>query len=450
MKSTAVARDVSTRYATPLLKTRRGVRQDGWARGGLHEPTEGYEEYRRAHQLNEAAPQKNRDFNLHDGEPAANRDVGSSAGGGVGHQFGQIPVHHNSSTDAQSSATSSARREPLTEEPDRGPQAVTHLPNLLKTGLEHLSRMDLSDVRVHYNSPNPTQLNALAYAQGRDIYLKSGQDRHLPHEGWHVVQQLQGRVNPLTPKNGVLINDDARLEAEADIMGRRASQATRTGQLLSAESQRGTATPERRVRCMLPRTENGQPSAHRGYLGTPQLLGVEEAALAVDIGEKILSSAGGGSDLDISADESDRMFISEAGKSSGMGNAPIERKAEQFEFLAESVPFREDLIRVKVIMDYEVGRLGTGPISFALVEAHDSGAGWGGRFDFNLTPRESSLFGEFTLTVNFDVSGWIGSFSGSFSYLVGPYGRNVYLVRSAGDVNGFSDMNQKHFRAQSA
>jgi hypothetical protein len=50
--------------------------------------------------------------------------------------------------------------------------------------------------RVHYGSSRPAQLNALAYAQGNDIYVGPGQERHLPHEAAHIVQQSQGRVLP--------------------------------------------------------------------------------------------------------------------------------------------------------------------------------------------------------------------------------------------------------------
>ena len=95
----------------------------------------------------------------------------------------------------------------------------TGLPDQLKSGIESLSGLSLDQVRVHYNSPQPAQLNALAYAQGSDIHLAPGQERHLPHEAWHVVQQAQGRVKPTLQAKGVAINDDQGLEREADVMG---------------------------------------------------------------------------------------------------------------------------------------------------------------------------------------------------------------------------------------
>ena len=99
------------------------------------------------------------------------------------------------------------------------------LPDTLKSGVESLSGLSMDDVKVHYNSDKPAQLNAHAYAQGTDIHLASGQEKHLAHEAWHVVQQKQGRVQPtMMMKAKVPINDDKGLEKEADIMGARALQ----------------------------------------------------------------------------------------------------------------------------------------------------------------------------------------------------------------------------------
>jgi hypothetical protein len=85
-----------------------------------------------------------------------------------------------------------------------------------------LSGRSLADVRVHFNSSKPTRIQALAYTQGRDIELAPGQDHHLPHEAWHVVQQMEGRVRPMRRVGGVAVNSDQRLEREATVMGERA------------------------------------------------------------------------------------------------------------------------------------------------------------------------------------------------------------------------------------
>ena len=99
----------------------------------------------------------------------------------------------------------------------------TGMPDHLKSGIESLSGMRMDHVKVHYNSAKPAQLNAHAYAQGSEIHMAPGQEQHLPHEAWHVVQQMQGRVKPTMQMKGMVpVNDDVGLEAEADMMGARA------------------------------------------------------------------------------------------------------------------------------------------------------------------------------------------------------------------------------------
>ena len=54
----------------------------------------------------------------------------------------------------------------------------TGLPDYLKSSIENLSGYSMDDVKVHYNSAKPHQFQALAYAQGTDIHLASGQERY--------------------------------------------------------------------------------------------------------------------------------------------------------------------------------------------------------------------------------------------------------------------------------
>ncbi|MEH2213261.1 eCIS core domain-containing protein [Nostoc sp.] len=98
----------------------------------------------------------------------------------------------------------------------------TGLPDNLKASIENLSGMSLDDVKVHYNSSKPSQLQALAYTQGTDIYVEPAQEKHLAHEAWHVVQQKQGRVKPTLQAKGEVINEEEGLEREADVMGAKA------------------------------------------------------------------------------------------------------------------------------------------------------------------------------------------------------------------------------------
>ncbi|TCD21057.1 DUF4157 domain-containing protein [Pedobacter psychrodurus] len=99
-----------------------------------------------------------------------------------------------------------------------------NLPDNLKNGIEALSGISLDDVKVHFNSDKPAQLAASAYSKGTDIHLAPGQEEHLPHEAWHVVQQKQGRVKPTAQlKSDTMVNDDPDLEKEADEMGAKAA-----------------------------------------------------------------------------------------------------------------------------------------------------------------------------------------------------------------------------------
>ncbi|MFZ6765717.1 DUF4157 domain-containing protein [Undibacterium sp. Di26W] len=103
------------------------------------------------------------------------------------------------------------------------------MPGRLRQGIESLSGMSMKHVKVHYNASQPTQYRAHAYAQGSHIYLAPGQEMHLPHEAWHVVQQAQGRVAPTARTHGVAVNTDQSLEHEADRMGARAAQDAHGG-----------------------------------------------------------------------------------------------------------------------------------------------------------------------------------------------------------------------------
>jgi len=108
----------------------------------------------------------------------------------------------------------------------------TGIPDNTLTRMESSLNADFSDVRLHTNSPQASEVNALAYTQGNDIHFAPGQysptstqsQQILGHELTHVVQQRQGRVKPTMQLKGLPINDDNSLEREADILGARAAQ----------------------------------------------------------------------------------------------------------------------------------------------------------------------------------------------------------------------------------
>lgn len=94
----------------------------------------------------------------------------------------------------------------------------------LVNGFQASTGHDLSDVKVHRNSGKPKDLGALAYAQGNEIHLGSGQEKHLAHEAAHIVQQREGQVKANTQVAGKPVNSETSLETGADQMGAKAMQ----------------------------------------------------------------------------------------------------------------------------------------------------------------------------------------------------------------------------------
>ncbi|WP_197286121.1 eCIS core domain-containing protein [Paenibacillus sp. FJAT-27812] len=148
----------------------------------------------------------------------------------------QSKIGNRAVTQLLRSGAGSKRSEPIQRERNQ-----TGLPDQLKTGVESLSGLAMDDVKVHYNSSKPSEVNALAYAQGTDIHIGPGQERHLPHEAWHVAQQKQGRVKPTVQLKDASINDDAGLEHEADVMGMKANQAAGGPEQLEQSSAASTS-----------------------------------------------------------------------------------------------------------------------------------------------------------------------------------------------------------------
>ncbi|MCX7747441.1 MAG: DUF4157 domain-containing protein [Clostridia bacterium] len=122
----------------------------------------------------------------------------------------------------QRETASKVQEEPTPETLRMMSDNKTGLPDNLKAGIENLSGLSMNAVRVHYSSDKPAQVGALAYTKGTDIHIAPGQEKHLPHEAWHVVQQAQGRVRPTMLLNGLAVNDAIGLEREASEMGQKA------------------------------------------------------------------------------------------------------------------------------------------------------------------------------------------------------------------------------------
>ena len=91
---------------------------------------------------------------------------------------------------------------------------------LLFFPLNLLHFQEISHLRGDDAAPVQTQGGCHAPAHRPEHSTAPGQERHLPHEAWHVVQQKMGLVRPTLQAKGVGINDDPGLEQEADRMSR--------------------------------------------------------------------------------------------------------------------------------------------------------------------------------------------------------------------------------------
>lgn len=93
---------------------------------------------------------------------------------------------------------------------------LTGIPTQMKLDFERRSGLSFDDVRVHYNSDKPAQLQALAYTQGTQVYVGPGQERHLPHELGHVIQQKTQFIDRDIFWNNVPLNISPILEQQAN------------------------------------------------------------------------------------------------------------------------------------------------------------------------------------------------------------------------------------------
>ncbi len=128
----------------------------------------------------------------------------------------------------------------------------------VKANVSALMGTDVSNAQVNYNSSKPAQLQAEATAQGNQVDLAPGKEQHLGHELTHVAQQKQGRVKPtIQANNGVGINDDPKLEKEADDIGAQAQsssmkapvqqKANSSGQTLNNANQPAQLFPQKGI-----------------------------------------------------------------------------------------------------------------------------------------------------------------------------------------------------------
>lgn len=124
------------------------------------------------------------------------------------------------------------------------------LPTEVQGKMEHAMGADFSQVNIHENSAEASNIGAKAYTQGNDIHFAPGEfspnsqqgQELVGHELTHVVQQRNQNVAPTGNIKGVAVNADAGLESEADTEGKKAA-AGETTQLKEKDTGSGGAAP---------------------------------------------------------------------------------------------------------------------------------------------------------------------------------------------------------------
>jgi hypothetical protein len=137
--------------------------------------------------------------------------------------------------------------------PNAEKKNTTGIPDNIKDGIEQLSGISLDDVTVHYNSSKPAEVGADAYAEGTDVYIGPGQEEHLPHELWHVIQQKQGKVKATTKVNGKNVDDRESMEDDATKEGGKALKMKKqdkdsSEEVLDTSPLNGSKTVQRKIK----------------------------------------------------------------------------------------------------------------------------------------------------------------------------------------------------------
>jgi hypothetical protein len=78
------------------------------------------------------------------------------------------------------------------------------------------------EINIEENSTEPAEYGAHAYTQGNNVKIAPGQEHNKAHELVHVAQQKEGGVEGTKEVNGQPVNDDPKLEKEADVLGAKA------------------------------------------------------------------------------------------------------------------------------------------------------------------------------------------------------------------------------------
>ncbi len=156
----------------------------------------------------------------------------------------------------------------------------TGIPAQMKAKFERSSGFSFDDVRVHYNSEKPAQLHAHAYTQGSEVFVAPGQEKHLPHELGHVVQQKSNEVKPTGEVGGMPLNDDEDMESGADKLAEEAES--------SEDSDEAPLQPKAKDGGVVQRKPEASQGSYNYFAG-----GVSGVSSAISAGAGLIGSIGG-------------------------------------------------------------------------------------------------------------------------------------------------------------
>ena len=300
-------------------------------------------------------------------------------------------------------------------------QSDTSLPEETQIKMESAFGEDFSNVEINKNSKNANDLGALAFTQGENIHFATGQfnpqsksgQELIGHELTHVVQQRHGRVAQTAQLKGLSVNQDKRLENEADVLGKKASQAKSAVNDNLTPKQANSIPGENGV------TQFALPAVIAA-MGAAEWLAAGGLGYLV-VNDAVRSVSG---DVTYSFDEVEGVLLPGGGNDvaahkTAHPGAQIYEATHYFAIWGGTSGSRKMGIKFGITFLFDnAGAIGN--ISLSLIEVYDW-PGWGGNLNVNITPRSlarGNASFRFTINIGEDNSWFVSDDSGSVELIL--------------------------------
>ena len=295
------------------------------------------------------------------------------------------------------------------------------LPKETQMKMESAFGEDFSNVEISQNSKQADDLNALAYTQGESIHFATGQfnpqsksgQELIGHELTHVVQQRHGRVNQTAQLKGMSINQDKKLENEADTLGKKAANSSLDGNGYSKIGQTASV-------------REGSGVAQFALPAVIAAMGAAEWLAAGGLGYLLVNDAvsSGSGDVSYSFDEVEGVLLPGGGNDvaahkTANPSAQIYEATHKFAIWGGKSGSRK--MGIKFGITYLFDNAGAiGNISLSLIDVYDW-PGWGGTVNVNITPRSlarGNASFRFTINVGYNNSWFVSENPGSVELIL--------------------------------